>query len=69
MATKAKPKLDAEIGGFRVRVYSRRDCFEAIIGEGDVSDPEADVWVFPKVGTPNVWARQAVANHVARSKR
>lgn len=69
MATKARPKFDAELRGFRVRVYSRRDCFEAIIGEGDVSDADADVWVFPKVGTADVWAHQAVANHIAESKR
>lgn len=61
MATR-KPKYEAQIDGQRVRVYATRSEYEVLVGEGDISDPDAPVWCFPKVGQPFVWAAQAVMN-------
>lgn len=54
-----KPKVDEVIDGVRVRVYATRSEFEAIYGDADIADPNANVRVYPKVGTPDAWTRQA----------
>lgn len=64
MAT-PRPKIDTTRDGLRVRVYARRSEFEVLIGEGDIADPEAEVWCFPKIGTAEVWVDQAMVNHRA----
>lgn len=60
---KRSPKHEEVIDGVRVRVYATRAAFEALIGDGDVDDPSAEVWEFPKIGTAATWAHQAVLNH------
>ena len=58
MATR-KPRFDEVIDGVRVRVFAARTEYEVVFGDTDVSDPEAEVFCYPKVGTADVWARQA----------
>ena len=60
----AAPRVVHEetIDGIRVRVYARRTEYEVLLGEGSINDPQAEVWAFPKVGTPSTWAHQAVLN-------
>jgi len=60
---KRQPKYDETVRGTRVRVYATRSEYEVLIGDGDVADPDAEVWCYPKVGTPGTWAAQAIAEH------
>lgn len=55
---KRQPKVDEVIEGTRVRVYATRSEFEVLVGDGDIADPEAPVWCYPKIGTADAWARQ-----------
>lgn len=48
MSAKRKPKIDIVIEGVRVRVYASRAGREAILGDGDIDDPDADVWIYPR---------------------
>lgn len=66
---KKQPKFDDTIDGVRVRVYATRSEFEALVGDGEIDDPEASVWCFPKIGTPDAWAHQAVLNHKAEAAK
>lgn len=61
--SKRQPKFDTMIDGVRVRVYATHTEYEALIGDGEITDPDAPVWCFPKVGSPSIWARQALLNH------
>lgn len=54
-----KVKYETEIDGVRYRVYATRSELEVLIGEGDIGDPSANVWVYPKVIGPYSAARQA----------
>lgn len=63
--SKRQPKHEATINGIRVRVYASRTEYECLIGDSDISDPNAEVWCFPKVGSFLSWAHQAVMNHLA----
>jgi hypothetical protein len=60
MGSKRRPKLITKVNGIDVRVYATRSDYECLIGDGDIDDPTAEVWVYPKVGTPDAWAHQAV---------
>lgn len=60
MARKKQPKHEETIDGVRVRVYATRSEYEALIGDGEIDDPEAHVLCYPKVGAPADWAHQAV---------
>jgi hypothetical protein len=59
MPSAKKPKYETTINGTRVRVYATRSEYECLVGEGDINDPAAPVWCFPKIGGPDVWAAQA----------
>lgn len=63
MPSKRQPKHDEIIDGVRVRVYATRSEYEVLVGDGDIDDPSAEVWAFPKFGTPDAWAHQARLNH------
>ena len=56
-ASKRVPKFDALIENVRVRVYATRSEFEVLIGDGDIADPDAPVWCYPKVGEAEIWAK------------
>ena len=58
-----KPKFDGVITGTRVRVYATRTEYEVIFGDDDISDPEAEVFCYPKIGLPSMWANQGLAEH------
>lgn len=60
---KRQPEHEETIDGVRVRVYATRSQFEALIGDGDIDDPSAEVWEYPKIGTARDWAHQAVLQH------
>lgn len=64
---KKQPKYETTIDGLRGRVYASRSEYEVLIGDGDIADPAADVWAFPKIGEPTMWAEQAVLNHKAHA--
>lgn len=62
MAAARKPKFDEVLDGVRVRIYATRSEYEAIFNDDDITDPEAEVIVFPKLGgpgAPTAWAHQA----------
>ena len=63
MSPVRKPKFDEVIEDVRVRVYSTRSDLEVIFGDGDIDDPEADVWCYPR--TLGVHS----AAHLARAER
>lgn len=60
MSRPRTPKYDETIDGHRVRVFASRSEYEVLIGDGDIADPDADVRVYPKLGTPDVWAQQGL---------
>lgn len=62
MPTQRKPKYETTIEGVRVRVYATRSEYEVLVGDGDIADPKAEVWMFPKIGAPDAWAHQAYLN-------
>jgi hypothetical protein len=64
---KRQPKYDGEIEGVRVRVYATRSEYEALVGDGEIDDPEAPVWVFPKMLGVGAAAHQAVLNSKSES--
>lgn len=66
MATKKTPKFDAEIRGVRVRVYATRQGYEAIFNDDDITDVDARVLCYPKIGPADVWAEQARLDYEAR---
>lgn len=55
---KRQPKFDEVIRGVRVRVYATRTVYEVIFDDDDISDPDADVICYPKIGLPSDWAQQ-----------
>ncbi len=63
MPAQRKPKFDQVLNGVRVRIYATRSEYEALIGDGDIADPDAPVWLYPKVGDPGAWAAQARLDH------
>lgn len=44
-----KPKVDTVKDGVRYRAFSTRSEIEVMVGEGEIEDPAAEVWVYPKV--------------------
>jgi hypothetical protein len=58
---KRMPKFDGKIEGTRVRVYATRTEYEVIFNDDDIANSEAEVILYPKVGNPETWARQAMA--------
>lgn len=56
---KRQVRYEETFDGVRVRVYSTRTELECLIGDGDISDPAADVWVYPKAFGPMAAAHQA----------
>lgn len=65
MASKRKPKHDDTIDGVRCRVYATRSEYEVIFDDGDIDDPAAEVFCYPKRGDAADWARQARAERKA----
>lgn len=57
-ATRKKPKFDDVIDGTRVRVYATRIEYEVVFDDDELDDPDAEVLVYPKIGTPDAWAHQ-----------
>jgi hypothetical protein len=55
-----KTKYEETIDGTRVRVYATRSELECLIGDGDIADPEQEVWVYPKIIGPYAAAHQAI---------
>ena len=55
---KRQPKVDQVIRDVRVRVYASRTAYEVIFGNDDIEDMEAEVLLFPKLGTAEIWAAQ-----------
>lgn len=43
-----RPALEQTVDGLRFRAYSRRSTIEVLIGDGEVDDPAAEVWIYPK---------------------
>lgn len=68
MASKRKPKLDAMIRGVQVRVYASRSEYEALVGPGDIDDPNAFVMCYPKIGDAFAWADQAALDYQREMK-
>jgi|GEM_PF-2808087 hypothetical protein len=62
--TKRTPKFDEVINGTRVRVFATRSEYEVVLFDDDPDAPETDVWCYPKIGTPDIWARQALRDLV-----
>lgn len=54
-----KPKWEGEIRGRKVRIYATRSEYWAILDDDDITDPNANVRCYPKVGAPGIWAEQA----------
>jgi hypothetical protein len=54
-----RPTGEMTIQGVRLRVYGRRTCYEVLVGDGNVDNPNADVWVYPRALGPNGSMRQA----------
>lgn len=44
-----QPKFDVVRDGVRYRAFATRTEIEVLVGDGDIADPEAEVWVYPKV--------------------
>jgi hypothetical protein len=57
---KRAPKLDQVIDGTRVRVYATRTEYEVIFGDDDIAAPDAGILRYPKLGYPEMWARQGL---------
>lgn len=53
-----QPKFDQVLDGLRVRVYATRSEYEVLVGDGEISDHDAFVWCYPKVGSVDAWAVQ-----------
>lgn len=52
-------KYEETIEGVRIRVYATRSELECLVGDGDIADPDAEVWVYPKGVGPLAASRQA----------
>lgn len=64
---KRQPKYEETIDGVRVRLYTSRSAIEALVGDGDIGDPAAEVWEFPKwIGFAPA-AAQAALNHKSQT--
>lgn len=57
--SKRQPKVDRIIDGVRVRIYASRSDYEAVFNDDDIDDPAAQVLLYPKAGSADVWADQA----------
>lgn len=52
-----RPKFDDVLDGVRVRVYATRTEYEVIFADGDIDDPAAEVFCYPKIGGADGAAR------------
>lgn len=53
-----KLKYETVIRGVRVRVYATRNEYEVIFNDEDIADVASEVYCYPKIGGPEVWADQ-----------
>ncbi len=64
-----KPKFDEVLDGVRVRVYATKGEYEALRGDGDIDNPQAFVWCYPRIGPPDAWAAQARLQYRVESEK
>jgi hypothetical protein len=69
LMAKKRPKYEEMRDGLRIRVYTTRTEYEVLIGDEDYEDPEAEVWVFPKVGGILMWVGQAILSHKSNESK
>ena len=68
MPANRKPKFDQVIEGTRVRVYATRSEYEVIFDDDDIADPASPVLLYPKVGYPEIWAKQGLGERRTLAK-
>lgn len=61
--TTRQVKYEEIIKGVRTRVYATRSELEVLLGDGSIDDPDATVWVYPKMIGPYAAAHQAILDN------
>ena len=59
---KRQPKAETTIDGVRLRAYTTRSEIEVLVGDGDIADPQAEVWCYWKDLGLNAAMAQAMAD-------